>query len=208
MAAPSRGVSYGLVAARVLILAFGTQGDVRPFVALAKGLRAAGHHWATCTSQSASARRRCVAGAAVLDADESVPDPVHCQLAVRWLCQQVELSVQSVHCSGLQQGDQLVPATNFGIVRDEPGMTICGSQTAVRVLLPNRCTGGPAPHPFEEIAGTSGREGKGTASKLVAVWSRLTRRDRRSRSGRRSTGLGAPPPAERRDDSQRGNEER
>jgi hypothetical protein len=58
LASSSRGVSDRLVAARVLILTFGTQGDVRPFVALAKGLRAAGHHWVTCTSQNASACRR------------------------------------------------------------------------------------------------------------------------------------------------------
>ena len=43
--------SDGLVAVRVLILTFGTQGDVRPFVALAKGLRAAGHEAAVCTAE-------------------------------------------------------------------------------------------------------------------------------------------------------------
>jgi sterol 3beta-glucosyltransferase len=36
---------------RVLILTFGTLGDVRPFVALAKGLRAAGHDAAVCTAE-------------------------------------------------------------------------------------------------------------------------------------------------------------
>jgi sterol 3beta-glucosyltransferase len=43
--------SDGLVAVRVLILTFGTLGDVRPFVALAKGLRAAGHEVAVCTAE-------------------------------------------------------------------------------------------------------------------------------------------------------------
>jgi UDP:flavonoid glycosyltransferase YjiC (YdhE family) len=43
--------SDGLVAVRVLILTFGTLGDVRPFVALAKGLRAAGHDAAVCTAE-------------------------------------------------------------------------------------------------------------------------------------------------------------
>ena len=36
---------------RVLILTFGTQGDIRPFVALAKGLRAAGHEAGVCTAE-------------------------------------------------------------------------------------------------------------------------------------------------------------
>ncbi len=36
---------------RVLILTFGTLGDVRPFVALAKGLRAAGHEAGVCTAE-------------------------------------------------------------------------------------------------------------------------------------------------------------
>ena len=34
-----------------MILTFGTLGDVRPFVALAKGLRAAGHDAAVCTAE-------------------------------------------------------------------------------------------------------------------------------------------------------------
>jgi sterol 3beta-glucosyltransferase len=46
-----RRVSDGLVAVRVLILTFGTQGDVRPFIALAKGLRAAGHDVGVCTAE-------------------------------------------------------------------------------------------------------------------------------------------------------------
>jgi sterol 3beta-glucosyltransferase len=51
LALSSRRVSDGLVAVRVLILTFGTQGDIRPFVALAKGLRAAGHEAGVCTAE-------------------------------------------------------------------------------------------------------------------------------------------------------------
>ena len=47
---------------RVLILTFGTQGDVRPFVALAKGLRAAGHEVGVCTAEGF---RNLVVGAGV-----------------------------------------------------------------------------------------------------------------------------------------------
>jgi sterol 3beta-glucosyltransferase len=47
---------------RVLILTFGTQGDVRPFVALAKGLRAAGHKAGICTAEGF---RNLVVGAGV-----------------------------------------------------------------------------------------------------------------------------------------------
>jgi sterol 3beta-glucosyltransferase len=51
LALSSRRVSDGLVAVRVLILTFGTRGDIRPFVALAKGLRAAGHEAGVCTAE-------------------------------------------------------------------------------------------------------------------------------------------------------------
>jgi sterol 3beta-glucosyltransferase len=47
---------------RVLILTFGTQGDIRPFVALAKGLRAAGHEAGVCTAEGF---RNLVVGAGV-----------------------------------------------------------------------------------------------------------------------------------------------
>ena len=36
---------------RVLILAFGTRGDVQPYVALARGLLAGGHQAAVCTAE-------------------------------------------------------------------------------------------------------------------------------------------------------------
>lgn len=36
---------------RVLILTFGTQGDVQPYVALARGLLAGGHEAAVCTAE-------------------------------------------------------------------------------------------------------------------------------------------------------------
>jgi sterol 3beta-glucosyltransferase len=61
-ASSSRGVSDGLVAVRVLILTFGTLGDIRPFVALAKGLRAAGHEVGVCTAEGF---RNLVVGAGV-----------------------------------------------------------------------------------------------------------------------------------------------
>ena len=47
------------------------------------------------------------------------PISIHRPLAVRWLSQQVELSVQSVHGSGVRRVDQLVPTQDFGVVRDE-----------------------------------------------------------------------------------------
>ena len=39
------------VAVRVLILTFGTHGDVLPYVALASGLLASGHEAAVCTAK-------------------------------------------------------------------------------------------------------------------------------------------------------------
>ena len=36
---------------RILITTFGTRGDIQPFIALAKGLKAAGHEVAVCTSE-------------------------------------------------------------------------------------------------------------------------------------------------------------
>ena len=60
-----------------------------------------------------------IAAAAVPDTDKSIPDSFIAHWPFRWLSQQVELSVQSVHRSGLRRDDQLVPAGDFGC-RDEP----------------------------------------------------------------------------------------
>jgi hypothetical protein len=77
----------------------------------------------------------------------------------------------------------------------------------MRVLLLNRCTGGPGSSSFEEIAGIPGREGQqrikadGGGAPFDAPYCG-------SRSGQRSARLGTLPPGERRDDGERRNRER